>query len=65
MKTGLEDRTVIITGAGRNIGRRTAVMFAQEGANLAICTRSNMDGLYETAGEIEKAGAAYYPSNAM
>ena len=57
MKTGLEGRTVLITGAGRNIGRRMAVMFAEEGANLALCTSSNMAGLDTTAGEVEAAGA--------
>ncbi len=57
MKTGLEGRTVLITGAARNIGRQMAVMFAQEGANLAICTSRNMDGLELTKAEAEKAGA--------
>ena len=57
MKTGLEGRTVLITGAGRNIGRRMAVLFAEEGAKLAICTSRNMAGLEETAGEVRKAGA--------
>jgi 3-oxoacyl-[acyl-carrier protein] reductase len=57
VKTGLEGRAVLITGAGRNIGRRMAVMFAEEGANLAICTSRNMDGLDGTAAEAEKAGA--------
>ena len=57
MKTGLEGRSVLITGAGRNIGRRMAVLFAEEGANLAICTSRNMDGLDETAQQAEKAGA--------
>ena len=50
MKTGLEGRTVLITGAGRNIGRQMAVMFAREGANLAICTSRNMaDHIRRTA----------------
>jgi 3-oxoacyl-[acyl-carrier protein] reductase len=57
VKTGLEGRTVLITGAGRNIGRRMAVLFAEEGASLAICTSRNMEGLDATAGEAEKAGA--------
>ena len=57
MDTGLEGRTVLITGAGRNIGQRTAVMFAREGANLAICTRRNMERLEQTATEVERAGA--------
>ncbi|MFY0610057.1 MAG: SDR family oxidoreductase [Hyphomicrobiaceae bacterium] len=56
MKTGLAERTVLITGAARNIGRQMAVMFAEEGANLAICTSRNMDGLNSTAAEVEKVG---------
>lgn len=57
MHTGLDGRTVLITGAGRNIGRRMAEMFAEEGANLAICTSRNMTGLAETAAKAERAGA--------
>jgi len=57
VKTNLEGRTVLITGAGRNIGQRMAVLFAEEGANLAICTSRNMDGLDQTASEVKKAGA--------
>ncbi|MCK4988573.1 MAG: SDR family NAD(P)-dependent oxidoreductase, partial [Desulfobacterales bacterium] len=41
-------RTVLITGASRNIGRHTAVLFAREGANLAICTRRSMERLNRT-----------------
>ena len=58
MDTGLEGRTVLITGASRNIGRRTAVMFAQEGTNLAICTRRSMERLDQTATEVERTGAS-------
>ena len=57
METGLTGRTVIITGASRNIGRRGAELFAEEGCNLAICTSSKMDQLAETAAECEKRGA--------
>jgi len=57
VRTGLEGRTVLITGAGRNIGRRMTVMFAEEGANVAICTSRNMEGLDATASEAERAGA--------
>ena len=32
----LRDRTVVVTGAGRGIGRVTAVQLAQQGANLAL-----------------------------
>lgn len=57
MNTDLEGRTVIITGASRNIGARAAELFAEEGCNLAICTSSKMDGLAATADACEKAGA--------
>lgn len=57
MHTGLEGRTVIISGASRNIGARAAELFAEEGCNLALCTSSKMDGLAATAEACEKAGA--------
>lgn len=49
MDTGLEGKVVLITGATRNHGRASALAFAQEGANLLLCTRSSMDLLEETA----------------
>ena len=58
MEMGLNGRTVIITGASRNIGRRGAELFAEEGCNLAICTSTKMDQLAETAAECEKRGAS-------
>lgn len=36
----LENRVAIITGAGRGIGKATALAFAQEGAHLALMARS-------------------------
>jgi 3-oxoacyl-[acyl-carrier protein] reductase len=57
MQTGLEGRTVIITGASRNIGARAAELFAEEGCNLAICTSSKMDRLAQTAAACEERGA--------
>lgn len=49
MDTGLAGKTVLITGATRNHGRASAIAFAQEGANLLLCTRQSMDLLEETA----------------
>lgn len=49
MDTGLKDKVVLITGATRNHGKATALAFAEEGANLLICTRKSMDLLRETA----------------
>jgi len=42
MDTGLKGKTVLITGASRNIGADAALAFAREGANLAICTSSKI-----------------------
>ena len=49
MDTGLKGKVVLITGATRNHGKATALAFAEEGANLLICTRKSMDLLRETA----------------
>ena len=49
MDTGLRGKTVLITGATRNHGRASALAFAEEGANLLLCTRESKDMLEETA----------------
>ena len=56
MHLGLKGRTVLITGASRNIGRCAALAFAKEGANLAICPSTKMDQLNEVAAEARKLG---------
>ncbi len=43
----LENLTVLITGAGRGIGRAIATRFAEEGANLFLCA-TRMETLEET-----------------
>lgn len=40
MDLGLRDKNVLITGATAGIGRRIANLFAEEGANVAICSRT-------------------------
>ena len=57
MDTGLKGKTVLITGASRNMGRLAAVAYAKEGANLAICTSSKMDELKAVADEVRALGA--------
>jgi 3-oxoacyl-[acyl-carrier protein] reductase len=57
MDTGLKGRTVLITGASRNVGQVAAVAFAREGANLVLCTSSKMEGLEETARLARAKGA--------
>jgi len=49
MKSKLENRNALITGASRGIGQAIATRFAEEGANLFICAR--------TTGPLEEAAA--------
>jgi NAD(P)-dependent dehydrogenase (short-subunit alcohol dehydrogenase family) len=49
-------KVVMITGASRGLGRALALVFAREGANLAINSRSE-DSLGPVAGEAEEIGA--------
>lgn len=57
MDTGLKGKVALITGATRNHGKVTALAFANEGANLLICTRKSMNLLEETAQLASKLGA--------
>jgi NAD(P)-dependent dehydrogenase (short-subunit alcohol dehydrogenase family) len=50
----LKGQVAIITGGTRGIGRATAERFAAEGANVALCARSQ-DALDQAAKEIEAA----------
>lgn len=51
----LQNRVALITGAGRGIGRATALAFAREGAQVAVSARSN-DELNSLVEEIRTAG---------
>jgi NAD(P)-dependent dehydrogenase (short-subunit alcohol dehydrogenase family) len=57
MDTGLKGKTVLITGASRNMGRLAALAFAREGANLAILTSTKMRELEDVAQEARSLGA--------
>jgi 3-oxoacyl-[acyl-carrier protein] reductase len=52
----LSHKTALITGAGRGIGRATALTFADEGADLILIARTQSQ-LNETASLCKKAGA--------
>ena len=56
MDTGLKGKNVLITGASRNLGSATALAFAGEGANLAICTSAKMKELDQVAADARKLG---------
>src|ERR1700736_1428680 len=49
----LAGKTVVITGAAGGQGRAGAILFAREGANLALCD-INETGLEETAALVSK-----------
>ena len=51
----LSDKTAIVTGSGRGLGRAIALGLAAAGANLVVCGRSR-PGLDETAAAIAAAG---------
>jgi 3-oxoacyl-[acyl-carrier protein] reductase len=52
----LENRTALVTGASRNIGRAIAVKLAEQGADVGVTSRSNRGGCEETASKVEAAG---------
>lgn len=53
----LKDKAVLITGAGRGIGKRLAIGFAQAGARVGLLSRSQAE-LDLAKLEIEQAGGA-------
>jgi len=55
MKRMLEAKVALITGAGRGIGRDTALLFAREGARVVLVGRT-LEALQETAAAVEGAG---------
>lgn len=62
----LEGKTAIITGASRGIGRGIAVVFAQQGANVAFTYSSSASAAQELENELMALGvkAKGYQSNA-
>ncbi len=55
MEKMLDGRICLITGAGRGIGRATAILFAQEGARLVL-SDLDREPLEETAKELSDKG---------
>jgi len=51
----LKDKTAIVTGGGRGIGRAVAIAFAAEGANVCVTARS-ADEINEVAETITASG---------
>ena len=53
----LQNKTALVTGSGRNIGRSIALTLASMGANVVINSKENVEAANETADEIRKLGA--------
>lgn len=51
-----QDKVVVVTGGGRDIGRMTCVAFASEGASVVVNYKSSEASALETVRMIEKAG---------
>jgi 3-oxoacyl-[acyl-carrier protein] reductase len=54
----LKGKVALITGAGRNIGRATALAMAEEGCNLVLITRQNLEGINKVAQEVANLGTS-------
>ena len=55
MDLGLKGRAALVAASSRGLGRATAVAFAREGADVAICARGK-DGLRDAEAELVSLG---------
>jgi NAD(P)-dependent dehydrogenase (short-subunit alcohol dehydrogenase family) len=56
----LDQKSVVITGAGSGVGRASALRFAQEGAQLIVADL-DLEGAKETVRQVEAAGGTAVP----
>jgi len=55
----LKDKTALITGASRGIGKGIAVEFAKQGANVAFTFNASVDAAKELEKELESYGVKF------
>ena len=55
MDLGLNGKVALVTGGSRGLGRESALSLAREGANVAICGRTQ-DTLDDTVNELKGLG---------
>jgi NAD(P)-dependent dehydrogenase (short-subunit alcohol dehydrogenase family) len=60
---GLDGKACLITGAGRGVGRETALRFASQGCRVAILART-LPQLEEVAEEVKRTGMPVLPLRA-
>ena len=60
----LQDKSTLVTGATRGIGREIALEFARQGAKVAFTFRSSVEKAESLAAEIEGMGGKALPFQA-
>ncbi|HKS44417.1 MAG TPA: SDR family oxidoreductase [Amycolatopsis sp.] len=59
--SGLRNKTALVTGSSRGIGKATAVRLALAGAVVAVHSGTDTEGVGETVRAIEEAGGRAFP----
>ena len=57
MDLGLKDKTALVTGGSRGLGRQIALSLAREGCNVAVCARGK-ESLEQTVRELRSFGVS-------